>query len=66
MDKGVFCLFQGVGLLRGVGVLLGMLEVPLYNLCDKVADEISAKFRKATVHSELSTRDAHVASMDYH
>ena len=65
MPKGVLCLFQGAGLLRGVGVLLGILEVSLYDLCDKMGDKTSAIFRKATVDSELSTQDAHVASMDY-
>ena len=70
MHTAVLCLFQGVvqgvGLLRGVGVLLGSLEVSFYDLCNKVDSESAAKYRKATMDSELSTKDyqdAYVASM---
>ena len=65
MLTGVLCLFQGVGMLRGAGALFGMLEVSLYDLCDKVGN-VTAKYRKAAVDSELSTQGARVASMDFH
>ena len=59
-------IFQGVGLLRGVGILFGVVEVSLCDLCDKVGSVSSAKYRQNKVDSELSTQDSNVASMDDH
>lgn len=70
MHAAVLFLFQGVvqgvGLLRGVGILLGSLEVSLYDMCNKVSSESAAKYRKASTDSEPSTKDcqgAYFASM---
>ena len=37
----------GVGMLRGAGVLFGMLEVSLYDLCDKVGSMTTAKYTES-------------------
>ena len=66
MPTSVLCLLQGVGMLRGAGVLFGMLEVSLYDLCDKVGNVTTAKYRKSTMDSELSTQGECVAFMDCH
>lgn len=66
MFPAMLSIFQGVSLLRGVGILFGVVEVSLYDLCDKVGSVSSAKYRQNKVDSELSTQDSNVASMDDH
>ena len=66
MFPTMLSIFQGVGLLRGVGILFGVVEVSLYDLCDQVGSVSAAKYRRNKVDSELSTQDDNVASMDGH
>lgn len=66
MFPTMLSIFQGVSLLRGVGILFGVVEVSLCDLCDKVESVSSARYRRNKVASETSPQDDNDASMDDH